>query len=155
PPLAFAVTSPQSLAWAGTNGYAILNSGLFTPTPAVLQGRQIYVDSLVAAGHSQATVHELLARWVVSKHVYVAPTDAEAQADTEGPERWYLEAFIRSIRADDLKGLDESIYRESSGMVAKMSELTWEGLLDTCLIVGSPETVRRKMADLERSGVGE
>ncbi len=36
PPLAFAVTSPESLRWAGSNGFAILSSGLFTPLDALL-----------------------------------------------------------------------------------------------------------------------
>jgi alkanesulfonate monooxygenase SsuD/methylene tetrahydromethanopterin reductase-like flavin-dependent oxidoreductase (luciferase family) len=155
PPLAFAVTSPESLRWAGTNGFAIMSSGLFTPLDANLKARELYVDALRAAGHPESVVAELLGRWVVTKHVYVAPTDAQARAEAEGPERWYLDAFIRSIRPDGLRGLSETVRRDAADAVARISALRWEQLVEDSLLIGSPETVRRKVAELREYGVGE
>ena len=155
PPLAFAVTSPESLRWAGTNGFAIMSSGLFTPLDANLKAREVYVDALRAAGHPESEIAELLAQWVVTKHVYVAPTDAEARDEAEGPERWYLDAFIRSIRPDGLRGLSEAVYRDAANAARRMAQLRWEELVEDSLIIGSPETVRRKVARLQESGVGE
>jgi alkanesulfonate monooxygenase SsuD/methylene tetrahydromethanopterin reductase-like flavin-dependent oxidoreductase (luciferase family) len=155
PPLAFAVTSPESLRWAGSNGYAIMSSGLFTPIETLLEQRDVYLRAMRAAGHSEGAVSELLGRWAVSKHVYVAPTDARARADAEGPERWYLDAFVRSVRPDGLRGLSEPIRAEAAGMAARIAELRWDELVEDSLLIGSPATVRRKVAELREGGVGE
>ncbi len=154
PPIAFAVGTPQSLAWAGSNGYAILSSGLFTPLSALLKSREIYIDALRASGRPSTVIEQLLARWVVTKHVYVAPTDAEARADAEGPERWYIDSFIRSLGTEGLKGLHESVYREVEQRDSRLSNLTWEGLVEDALLIGSPDTVAAKVAELQQNGVG-
>jgi alkanesulfonate monooxygenase SsuD/methylene tetrahydromethanopterin reductase-like flavin-dependent oxidoreductase (luciferase family) len=117
--------------------------------------RQRYEEALVAAGRSQTEITSLLARWVVTKHVHLAPTDAEAQADAEPAERWYLDAYARSIAADGLPGLDDSVYRESEATVRNMRQLTWENLLRDCLLIGSPDSVIPKVLELEAAGVGE
>jgi alkanesulfonate monooxygenase SsuD/methylene tetrahydromethanopterin reductase-like flavin-dependent oxidoreductase (luciferase family) len=155
PPLALAVMSPTSVRWAAELGVPILTSGLFTPLPQTLALRQRYEEALVAAGRSQTEITSLLARWVVTKHVYLAPTDAEAQADAEPAERWYLDAYARSIAADGLLGLDDSVYRESEATVRNMRQLTWEHLLRDCLLIGSPDSVIPKVLELEAAGVGE
>jgi alkanesulfonate monooxygenase SsuD/methylene tetrahydromethanopterin reductase-like flavin-dependent oxidoreductase (luciferase family) len=155
PPLAFAAGSPDSLQWAGKHGYPIMSSGLFTPLETTLKARETYLAALRAAGHSEATVADLLGRWVVSKHVYVAPTDAEARADAEGPERWYLDAFARSIRPDGLRGISESVRAAATASADRIETLQWERLVEDCLLIGSPETVRRRVAELKAAGVGE
>jgi len=155
PPIAFAVTSQESLRWVGTSGHAMLSSGLFNPLDALLRSREVYVDALRAAGHSAAAVAELLARWVVTKHVYVAPTDRLAREEAEGPERWFLDAYVRSIRPDGLRGLSDAVYNQAAGAAARVAELRWEQLVEDSLIIGSPATVRRKVGELEESGVGE
>ena len=155
PPIAFAVGSQASLEWAGRRGYALMSSGLFRPVNVALESRQIYENSLRAAGHDDATVAGLLARWVYTKHVYVAPTDAEARADAEGPERWYLDSYARSISPAGLDGLSEAVYRDAARTAQQMSELRWEELVEQSLLVGSPATVRRQVAELEAAGVGQ
>jgi alkanesulfonate monooxygenase SsuD/methylene tetrahydromethanopterin reductase-like flavin-dependent oxidoreductase (luciferase family) len=155
PPVAFAVTSEESLTWAGSRGFAILSSGLTTPLSTSLAQREVYRSALEQSGHSPAQIDALLARWVLTKHVYVAPTDAEAEADAEGPEMWYQDSFIRSIRADGLPGLHESVYRESAEAVRRMSSVSWPDLLRGPLLVGSPDTVARKVEALHAAGVGE
>ncbi len=155
PPIAFAASSPDSLQWAARNGFAIMSSGLTTPLAAALKSRQIYLDELQRAGRGATDIAALLDRWVMSKHVYVAPTDAEARADAEGPERWYLDSFCRSLRTDGLLGLDESVYRDSARMIENISNHRWEDLLETSLLIGSPSTIRRKVSELQAGGVGE
>src|SRR5262245_46865148 len=98
PPLAFAVTSPESTIWAARRGFPILSSGLTNPVANSLAQRERYRAALVEHGHPQHTIDSLLGNWVVTKHVYVAPTDAEAAADARGPELWYQDSFIRSIK---------------------------------------------------------
>jgi alkanesulfonate monooxygenase SsuD/methylene tetrahydromethanopterin reductase-like flavin-dependent oxidoreductase (luciferase family) len=155
PPVAFAVTSQASLTWAASRGFAILSSGLTTPLSTSLSQREVYRAALEQHGHGDGAIAELLARWVLTKHVYVAPTDAEAEADAEGPEMWYQNSFIRSIRADGIQGLHESVYRESEDAVRRMSSVNWPDLVRGPLLIGSPETVAAKLLALQDAGVGE
>jgi alkanesulfonate monooxygenase SsuD/methylene tetrahydromethanopterin reductase-like flavin-dependent oxidoreductase (luciferase family) len=155
PPLAFAVTSPETIAWAASHGYQMLSSGLGTPLAATANNRDLYVKGLQDSGHSQAEIEGLLKRWVVTKHVYVAPTDEEALAEAKEPEMWYRDSFIRSMSADGLKGLHESVYRGAEATIARLSAQTWENLVEEALLIGSPETVAGKIAQLQQLGVGE
>jgi alkanesulfonate monooxygenase SsuD/methylene tetrahydromethanopterin reductase-like flavin-dependent oxidoreductase (luciferase family) len=155
PPLAFAVTSPETIAWAAKHGYAMLSSGLGTPLAATANNRDLYVNGLRESGYAQIDIDRLLSRWVVTKHVYIAPTDAEALADSREPEMWYRDSFIRSMSADGLDGLHESVYRGAEATISRLSAQTWEQLVDEALIIGSPETVAGKIAQLQQIGVGE
>lgn len=155
PPIAVAVSSAESIAWTAHQGYRMLNSGLNTPMARNLESLALYRSELDAAGHDDETKARLLSQWTVTKHVYVAPTDAEAEAEARGPEEWYRDAFCRSLRADHLPGLHPSVYAQAQSMIENASKHTWEWLLQECLIVGSPETVREKVKGLEKSGVGE
>ena len=80
--------------------------------------------------------------WVVTKHVYVAPTDAEALAEAREPQMWYRDSFIRSMSAEGLAGLHESVYRGAEATIARLSAQTWENLVENALIIGSPDTPR-------------
>ena len=155
PPLVFAVTSPQSLEWAGTHGFPIMSSGLTTPLEALQRGRETYVAALRAARHPEATISDLLGRWIVSKHVYVAPTDAEARAEAEGPEKWYLDAFARSIRPTGLRGISDTIRQQATASADRAASQRWEELVEDRLFIGSPATLRRKVQELRDLGVGE
>lgn len=155
PPLAFAVSSPQSIEWAGTNGFPILSSGLTTPLESLQNQRATHTAALKKAGHPESTIESLLRQWIVSKHVYVAPTDEEARADAEGPEKWYLSAFERSIRPTGLSGISEAIRQQATAAADRAASHRWEDLVEDRLFIGSPETVRRKVAELQAVGVGE
>jgi alkanesulfonate monooxygenase SsuD/methylene tetrahydromethanopterin reductase-like flavin-dependent oxidoreductase (luciferase family) len=155
PPLAFAVTSPESIAWAARHGYAVLTSGISSPLSATLGTRDTYISGLRAAGRGQADIDALLSRWVVTKHVYVAPSDAEAEAEAHHPEMWYRGSFIRSLSTEGLVGLHESVYKSAQGMIARLSSQSWESLLEDTLVIGAPETVTAKLRQLEQAGVGE
>jgi alkanesulfonate monooxygenase SsuD/methylene tetrahydromethanopterin reductase-like flavin-dependent oxidoreductase (luciferase family) len=155
PPLAFAVTSPQSLEWAGTHGFPIMSSGLTTPRENLQRGREAYLAALRAAGHSEATIQGLLAKWIVSKHVYVAPTDEEARAEAEGPEKWYLDAFARSIRPVGLSGISEAVHQQATAAADRAASQRWEELIADRLLIGSPATVRQRVEQLHELGVGE
>lgn len=155
PPLAFAVTSAETINWTARHGYAMLSSGLGTPLHQTIANRDAYIGGLREHGHRQAEIEQLMRRWVVTKHVYVAPTDAEAVEDARGPEMWYRDSFIRSLSADGLPGLHESVYKGSEAMIERLKAQTWEDLLREALVIGSPETVADKVAQLQQIGVGE
>jgi alkanesulfonate monooxygenase SsuD/methylene tetrahydromethanopterin reductase-like flavin-dependent oxidoreductase (luciferase family) len=155
PPIAFAVGSEESIRWTGLNGYPMLSSGLFRPLSDSLRSRQTYEGALREGGHSEPTIKMLLGQWVLSKHVYVAPTDEEALADTEGPEGWYIDSYARSINPEGLPGLSEATYNGAMRAVQEMHRLRWPELVHDCLLIGSPATVRAKVAQLAEAGVGE
>ena len=155
PPLAFAVSSPQSLEWAGTNGFPILSSGLTTPLEALQRQRETYLVALHKVGHPESKIADLLGKWIVSKHVYVAPTDEEARAEAEGPEKWYLDAFARSIRPTGLRGISEAVRQQATATADRAASQRWEELVEDRLFIGSPETVGRKVEELRSIGVGE
>ena len=155
PPFAFAVGSPDSLRWAGSKGYPIMSSGLFTPLSGALKNRGIYLEALQQAGHTQEAIDALLSRWVYTKHVYVADTDAQARADAEGPERWFLDSYARSISPEGLNGVSEAVRQQAQGAVERVRSLRWEQLVEESLFIGSPATLRQRIAELQEVGVGE
>jgi alkanesulfonate monooxygenase SsuD/methylene tetrahydromethanopterin reductase-like flavin-dependent oxidoreductase (luciferase family) len=155
PPIAIAVSSPETIAWAAKHGYAMLSSGLTTPMTATINNRDAYVTSLQQNDYAQPDIDRLLERWVVTKHVYVAPTDSEALAEAREHELWYLDSFIRSLSADGLHGLHESVYQGAEAMTNRLTALTWESMVENSVLVGSPDTVAAKIAQLQAVGVGE
>jgi alkanesulfonate monooxygenase SsuD/methylene tetrahydromethanopterin reductase-like flavin-dependent oxidoreductase (luciferase family) len=155
PPIAVAATSPETTEWVAQRGYRLLSSGLFTSLARSLEQRARYEAALRAAGHDAATLERLLGQWTVTKHVYVAPTDEEAQADAREPEAWYLDSYCRSMRVDHLPGLPPSVYAQAERQIAQVRALRWEDLMRDALVVGSPETVRQRVGTLQAAGVGE
>jgi alkanesulfonate monooxygenase SsuD/methylene tetrahydromethanopterin reductase-like flavin-dependent oxidoreductase (luciferase family) len=155
PPIAIAASSDQSVAWAAQHGWRILSSGLGTRLPALERLRGVYETALRAAELPREAVDDLLRRWVVTKHAYVADTDAQARGEAEQHERWYLDSFARSLRPDGLTGISDAVREQANEMVRRTSERRWEDLIDDALLIGSPATVRDKVAELAAAGVGE
>jgi alkanesulfonate monooxygenase SsuD/methylene tetrahydromethanopterin reductase-like flavin-dependent oxidoreductase (luciferase family) len=92
---------------------------------------------------------------VYTKHVYVAETDAQARADAEGPERWFLDSYARSISPDGLNGVSEPGRKQAAAAEERVRGLRWEQLVEESLLIGSPATLRARIAELEAAGVGE
>jgi len=155
PPIAVAAVSPESVTWAARRGYRILSSGLGTPLPALTRLRQVYDDALLKTQHEQHKIDALQRQWTVTKHVFVAETDAQARAEAEPHERWYLDSFARSLRADGLDGLTDAARTQANEFARRASERRWEDLIEDALLIGSPETVRRMVKELNQAGVGE
>jgi alkanesulfonate monooxygenase SsuD/methylene tetrahydromethanopterin reductase-like flavin-dependent oxidoreductase (luciferase family) len=155
PPIAVAAVSPESVMWAARRGYRILSSGLGTPLPALTRLRQTYDGALDHSHLERQTIDVLKQQWTVTKHVYVAETDAQARAQAEPYERWYLDSFARSLRPDGLDSLSETVRTQANEFAQRASERRWEDLIEDALLIGSPETIRRKVDELHQAGVGE
>ena len=154
PPIAVAATSEESVRWTAKMGFQLLNSGLTTPLEATLKQRELYAEALkdsqtpdVAAG--------LLANWGVTKHMYIAPTDDEARRDAEPAERWYADAFARSLSAEGIKGMTPSADQDAARIRQRIAAIDFDALMDGPLLIGSPETVAKKVLELQDKGVGE
>jgi alkanesulfonate monooxygenase SsuD/methylene tetrahydromethanopterin reductase-like flavin-dependent oxidoreductase (luciferase family) len=155
PPLAVAASSDQSVVWAAQHGWRILSSGLGTRLPALERLRSVYATALRGASLPDCLVDDLLGTWVVTKHAYIADTDAQARREAEPYERWYLDSFARSLRPDGLTGISDAVRQQANEMVRRTTERRWEDLIDDALLIGSPATVRAKVAELQAAGVGE
>ncbi|HEU5319620.1 MAG TPA: LLM class flavin-dependent oxidoreductase, partial [Methylomirabilota bacterium] len=106
-------------------------------------------------GRGDAEIAGLLGRWGVSRHVYVAPTDAEALAEARDAELWYQDALRRFLipeRIDRLHPLLQPGYR---AMEERLAKITWEQLVAETVAFGAPDTVAAKIDELRRLGVGE
>src|SRR5207249_10953845 len=98
PPRVCAVcTSPDTMEAAALRGVPMLNSLLRGGVEQLAKRRDTYVKACEKAGRSAAEIAGLLGRWGVSRHVYVAPSDAQALAEAKDAEMWYQESLRRFL----------------------------------------------------------
>src|SRR5439155_693278 len=81
PPLYQVCVTNDAMENTALRGRPMLNSVLFGPVDQLIANRDIYVDTLKKAGRGADEVKSLLARWGVSRQIYVAETDARALAE--------------------------------------------------------------------------
>jgi alkanesulfonate monooxygenase SsuD/methylene tetrahydromethanopterin reductase-like flavin-dependent oxidoreductase (luciferase family) len=149
PPIAVAAVSPDTIGWTARRGYRLLSSGLGTPLPALIKQRAAYAEAL-----PPAMADDLLSQWTVTKHVYLADSDAQARREAEPHERWYLDSFTRSLSADGLE-LSDAVRKQAVEAIQRMGQRRWEELIEDSLLIGSPPTIRERVAQLQAAGVGE
>jgi alkanesulfonate monooxygenase SsuD/methylene tetrahydromethanopterin reductase-like flavin-dependent oxidoreductase (luciferase family) len=155
PPLYIVCVSPDTIETTALRGLPMLNSWLRGPIDPLVKQRDTYVRALEKAGRSEAEIARLLSSWGVSRHVYVAPTDAEALEEAREAELWYQEALRRFLipeRIDDLHPLLQPQFR---AMEERLAKITWEQLVAETVAFGSPDTVADRIDQLRRLGVGE
>jgi alkanesulfonate monooxygenase SsuD/methylene tetrahydromethanopterin reductase-like flavin-dependent oxidoreductase (luciferase family) len=140
PPIGVAGVSSRSetLVLAGERGYIPMSIN-FVP-PRILRTHWEAVE----AGAARASRRAQRATWRIARDVFVAETDAEArhQALTGTLARDYRDYFLRLIpklRGFDMLKLDPAM---------PDAEVTLDYLCDHLWIVGSPDTVARKLTAL-------
>ena len=147
PPVAVSAMSPHSdsLGFAGGRGYIPVTAN-FIASWSVQTHWPTYFAAAKAAG--QATDPSI---WRVARSVYVADTDAAAQAfvtKSGGAYDYYYQYLFKIFDRSHYKG----------PFVANKGDdpdkLTAEAVRDACVIHGSPETVARKILAL-RDQVGD
>jgi len=154
PPVAVAATSEESVRWTAKMGFQLLNSGLTTPLDTTLRQRELYAEALSETQEPEVAA-DLLSRWSVTKHMYIAPTDEEARRDAEPAERWYADAFARSLSAEGIKGMPQGSDQDAARIRQRIAAIDFDALVEGPLLIGSPETVARKVTELQAHGVGE
>jgi alkanesulfonate monooxygenase SsuD/methylene tetrahydromethanopterin reductase-like flavin-dependent oxidoreductase (luciferase family) len=154
PPLYQVCVSPDGIENTALRGWPMLNSLLYGGVDQLVANRDRYTGTLRKAGRAESEIASLLARWGVSRHIYVAPTDAQAFADTREAELWYQEAFRRFLIPDRVEDAHPSLQPAFRAMAERLSTVTWEGLVAETLAFGSPDTVARHMARMREIGVG-
>jgi alkanesulfonate monooxygenase SsuD/methylene tetrahydromethanopterin reductase-like flavin-dependent oxidoreductase (luciferase family) len=156
PPMYQVCVSRDSIEATARRGWAMLNSVLFGTLEPLVTSRDLYVDALRQAGRSAAEIQALLARWGVSRHIYVAPTDAQAFAEAKDAEMWYQESFKRFVIPACIEDTHPSLHPAFRQLAQTLAEVTWDKLLaDRTLAFGSPETVARHIEEMQQLGIGQ
>jgi len=128
---------------------------LFGPVGHLLGTRDIYVETLRKAGRTEGDIQALLGLWGVSRHIYVAESDARALADTREAEMWYQESFKKFVLPERMEDVHPTLQPGFRAMAERLSTITWEGLVRETLAFGSPDTVARHIEHMREIGVGQ
>jgi alkanesulfonate monooxygenase SsuD/methylene tetrahydromethanopterin reductase-like flavin-dependent oxidoreductase (luciferase family) len=155
PPIYVVCVSPDTIEATALRGWPMLNSILRGPIDPLVQQRDTYVTACRKAGRSEAEIAGLLGRWGVSRHIYVAPTDAQAQAEAKDAEMWYQEALRRFLIPDNIDRVHPLLQPGFRTAAERLAHITWEQLVAETLAIGSPDTVAIKIAEMRDLGVGE
>ena len=154
PPIFQVCVSKDGVEGAALRGWPMLNSILYGSVEQLVANRDIYVAALQKSGRSEADIDRLLAGWGVSRHIYVAPTDAQAFAETKEAELWYQDALKKFLIPDRIEDAHPSLQPGFRAMAERLSQVTWEKLVAETLAFGSPETVARHIETMRQMGVG-
>src|SRR5262249_30179595 len=128
---------------------------LFGPVDQLLTNRDTYVNTLEKAGRSPDEIRGLLARWGVSRQIYVADTDARALEEAKAAEIWYQESFRRFGLPDRIEGALPTLQPVLRAMAGGVGKIAWDGLVAETLAFGSPVTVARHIEYMRSIGVGQ
>ena len=155
PPLYQVCVSKDGIENTALRGWPMLNSVLFGPVDQLVGNRDTYVATLEKAGRSADEIAALLARWGVSRQIYVAETDAQALAEARDAELWYQESFRRFVVPERIEDAHPTLQPGFRAMADRLAGVTWEGLVRETLAFGSPDTVARHIEQMRRLGVGQ
>jgi alkanesulfonate monooxygenase SsuD/methylene tetrahydromethanopterin reductase-like flavin-dependent oxidoreductase (luciferase family) len=155
PPVDQVCVSPDCIEGTALRGWPMLNSILFGGIEQIAASRDRYVATLQKAGRTAAEIAALLARWGVSRQIYVAPTDAQALAEARDAEMWYQESFRKFVIPSRIEDSHPTLQPAFRAMAERLSKITWEGLVAETLAFGSPDTVARHIDQMRQMGVGQ
>jgi alkanesulfonate monooxygenase SsuD/methylene tetrahydromethanopterin reductase-like flavin-dependent oxidoreductase (luciferase family) len=155
PPLYVVCTSPDSIEATARRGLPMLNSLLRGSVAQLETNHDTYRKACRNAGRSEAEIASLLRRWGVSRHVYVAPTDAEALAEAKEAELWYQDALRRFLIPERMDRVHPALQPWFRSMAERLTTITWDQLVTETVAFGAPDTVARKIEEFARLGVGE
>src|SRR5216110_411 len=155
PPLYQVCVSKDGIENTALRGWPMLNSVLFGPVGQLVANRDIYVNTLDKAGRTPDEIAALLARWGVSRQIYVADTDARALEEAKAAELWYQESFRRFVIPERIEDAHPTLQPGFRAMADRLKSVTWEGLVRETLAFGSPDTVARHIESMRSIGVGQ
>jgi alkanesulfonate monooxygenase SsuD/methylene tetrahydromethanopterin reductase-like flavin-dependent oxidoreductase (luciferase family) len=155
PPIYQVCVTKDGIENTALRGWPMLNSVLFGPADQLVGNRDMYIAALEKSGRTPQEIRDLLARWGVSRQIYVADSDAQALADTKEAELWYQESFRRFVIPDRIEDAHPALQPGFRAMADRLAKITWEDLVAETLAFGSPETVARHIEYMRSIGVGQ
>jgi alkanesulfonate monooxygenase SsuD/methylene tetrahydromethanopterin reductase-like flavin-dependent oxidoreductase (luciferase family) len=155
PPLYQVCVSKESIENTAFRGWPMLNSMLRGSVDQLATNRDLYVAALEKAGRAPGEIAGLLRDWGVSRHIYVADTDAQARDEAKKAELWYQEAFRRFVIPDRIEDAHPSLQAGFRAMAERLGKINWDELVRDTLAFGSPDTVAAKIEAMRVMGVGQ
>ena len=133
----------------------MLNSLLRGGPEQLAKSRDTYVKACEKGGRSADEIASLLGRWGVSRHVYVAPTDAQALAEAKDAEMWYQESLRRFLIPERIDRVHPLLQPGFRALEERFAHVSYEQLVAESVAFGSPDTVAARVEEFRRLGVGE
>ncbi len=155
PPLYQVCVTKDGIENTALRGWPMLNSVLFGPVDQLVTNRDTYVNTLDKAGRTSEEIAALLARWGVSRQIYVADTDARALAEAKNAELWYQDSFRRFVIPERIEDAHPTLQPAFRAMADRLGTVTWQSLVAETLAFGSPDTVARHIEYMRSIGVGQ
>ncbi|HEX7928070.1 MAG TPA: LLM class flavin-dependent oxidoreductase, partial [bacterium] len=155
PPLYTVCVGPDTIKETARAGMGMLNSVLYGPIDPLVGNRDLYAKTMQESGFTEAQIKDALTKWGVSRHVYVAPTDAQAFEEAKEAELWYQSALKRFLVPERIEDAHPDLQPAFKAMADRLSKVTWEDLKRETLVFGSPDTVCRHMEAMQKIGVGQ
>ena len=155
PPVYVVCTSPDTIEATALRGMPMLNSLLRGGPEQLARSRDTYVKACEKADRSAAEIAGLLGRWGVSRHVYVAPTDAQALAEAKDAEMWYQESLRRFLVPERIDRVHPMLQSGFRALEERFAHVSYEELIAESVAFGSPDTVAARVEEFRRLGVGE
>jgi alkanesulfonate monooxygenase SsuD/methylene tetrahydromethanopterin reductase-like flavin-dependent oxidoreductase (luciferase family) len=147
--------SDDGIESTASRGWPMLNSVLTGPVSQILKRRDSYVLALRKHGRAETEISSLLKHWGVSRQIYVAPTDAQALAESKDAEMWYQDSLRRFQVPERIEDTHPSLHAGFRAAAERFAKVTWEGLVAETLAFGSPDTVARHIETMREMGVGQ
>jgi len=155
PPLYMVCVGDETVASTARRGIPMLNSIIHGSVDQLVHSRDVYLNVLKAEGRSEQEKSALMDKWGVSRHIYVAPTDAQALEETKEAEMWYQSALRRFLIPDRIEEAHPSLQPGFRALAERLDKITWEDLVRETVAFGSPDTVSAKIDEMRKLGVGE
>ncbi len=147
--------SKESIEGTAARGWPMLNSVLRgNAEQQIATHRDAYVAALHKNGRTEDEVKALLGNWGISRQIYVAATDAQAQAEAKDAEMWYQESFRRFVIPERIEDAHPSLQPHFRQLAERLAIVNWDDLVRETVAFGSPETVARKIEAMRAAGVG-
>src|SRR5207249_4022338 len=144
PPLYQVCGSKESIEGTAARGWPMLNSVLRGNAEQQLAtNREAYVAAARKAGQSEDDITGLLRNWGVSRQIYVAPTDAQALAESKDAELWYQESFRRFVIPERIEEAHPSLQPHFRQLAERLARVNWDDLVRETVAFGSPETTEK------------
>lgn len=137
PPLYMAAATDRSIAYAAENGFGLMLSTL-SEVPALKTAIRFYRDRMPKAP-APLNTNPAFGQVDVARWMYVAETDAQARKDSEEGIVRHLSHFLGKGTAGYLGTVSEK---------DKDKGLSYDELVRTTILHGSPETLRAKLREL-------
>jgi len=138
PPLFMAAGTDRSMAYAARHGFGLMLSTL--PSADTLARQIGFYRNHMKEAPAPLNANPAFGKIDIARWVYVAETDAQAKADTEHGIVKHISHFMSGATAGYLGNVSEK---------SRVDTLTYDELDANTLLHGSPETVTKKLKNLE------